>query len=125
NPSNIIVNENCDLRICDFDLARIDHRHMSGCGSTLYYCAPEVFLTWQRYGKEHDIWSTGCIFAEMLEGKPLFPGKDAINQYNIITQAIGIGTPPDDVIETICSEDSLPKRERVPFSQKLRTDDPD
>src|SRR5690606_25719627 len=51
---------------------------------------------------EVDIWSTGCIFAEMLEGRPLFPGKDHVNQFSIITELLG--TPPDDVIQTICSE---------------------
>jgi p38 MAP kinase len=51
---------------------------------------------------EVDIWSAGCIFAEMLEGKPLFPGKDHVNQFSIITELLG--TPPDDVISTICSE---------------------
>lgn len=77
-------------------------------------------LTWQKYDVAVDIWSTGCIFAEMLEGKPLFPGKDRalfhllgsdipintpaldVNQFSIITELLG--TPPDDVIETICSE---------------------
>jgi p38 MAP kinase len=38
----------------------------------------------------------------MLEGKPLFPGKDHVNQFSIITELLG--TPPDDVIQTICSE---------------------
>lgn len=33
-------------------------------------------MTWQKYDVAVDVWSTGCIFAEMLEGKPLFPGKD-------------------------------------------------
>jgi len=111
-----------------------------------------------------DIWSAGCIFAEMLEGRPLFPGKDHVNQFSIITELLG--TPPDEVIQTICSENvrrplssrpasqlvnsrrsglsfeqlaltlsnhrpqtlrfvqSLPKRERVPFSQKFRGADP-
>lgn len=63
-------------------------------------------LTWQKYDIEVDIWSAGCIFAEMLEGKPLFPGKDHVNQFSIITDLLG--TPPDDVIKTICSENVGP-----------------
>jgi len=126
-PSNILVNENCDLKICDFGLARIQDPQMTGYVSTRYYRAPEIMLTWQKYDVAVDIWSTGCIFAEMLEGKPLFPGKDHVNQFSIITELLG--TPPDDVIQTIASENtlrfvqSLPKRERVPFSEKLRCTD--
>lgn len=101
-PSNILINENCDLKICDFGLARIQDPQMTGYVSTRYYRAPEIMLTWQKYDVEVDIWSAGCIFAEMLEGKPLFPGKDHVNQFSIITELLG--TPPDDVIQTICSE---------------------
>jgi p38 MAP kinase len=101
-PSNILVNENCDLKICDFGLARIQDPQMTGYVSTRYYRAPEIMLTWQKYDVEVDIWSAGCIFAEMLEGKPLFPGKDHVNQFSIITELLG--TPPDDVINTIASE---------------------
>ena len=101
-PSNILVNENCDLKICDFGLARIQDAQMTGYVSTRYYRAPEIMLTWQKYDVEVDIWSAGCIFAEMLQGKPLFPGKDHVNQFSIITELLG--TPPDDVIQTICSE---------------------
>ena len=75
---------------------------MTGYVSTRYYRAPEIMLTWQKYDVEVDIWSAGCIFAEMLGGKPLFPGKDHVNQFSIITELLG--TPPDDVIQTICSE---------------------
>lgn len=74
---------------------------MTGYVSTRYYRAPEIMLTWQKYDVEVDLWSAGCIFAEMLEGKPLFPGKDHVNQFSIITELLG--TPPDDVIRTICS----------------------
>jgi p38 MAP kinase len=101
-PSNILVNENCDLKICDFGLARIQDPQMTGYVSTRYYRAPEIMLTWQKYDVEVDIWSAGCIFAEMLDGKPLFPGKDHVNQFSIITELLG--TPPDDVIHTIASE---------------------
>lgn len=101
-PSNILVNENCDLKICDFGLARIQDPQMTGYVSTRYYRAPEIMLTWQKYDVEVDIWSAGCIFAEMLEGKPLFPGKDHVHQFSIITELLG--TPPDDVIQTIGSE---------------------
>lgn len=77
-------------------------------------------LTWQKYDVAVDIWSAGCIFAEMLEGKPLFPGKDRtsgsrskkttsfsppyidVHQFSIITELLG--TPPEDVIKTIASE---------------------
>ncbi|PSS29768.1 hypothetical protein PHLCEN_2v2916 [Hermanssonia centrifuga] len=101
---------------------------MTGYVSTRYYRAPEIMLTWQKYDVAVDIWSAGCIFAEMLEGKPLFPGKDHVHQFSIITELLG--TPPEDVIQTIASENtlrfvqSLPKRERVPFNEKLHSNDP-
>ncbi|KAI1292761.1 MAPK protein hog1 [Mortierella claussenii] len=127
-PSNILVNENCDLKICDFGLARIQDPQMTGYVSTRYYRAPEIMLTWQKYDVAVDIWSVGCIFAEMLEGKPLFPGKDHVNQFSIITELLG--TPPDDVIKTIGSENtlrfvqSLPKREKIPLTTKFPNTDP-
>ena len=94
---------------------------MTGYVSTRYYRAPEIMLTWQKYDVAVDIWSAACIFAEMLEGKPLFPGKDRtcspsalpavhltshdhadVHQFSIITELLG--TPPEDVIQTIASE---------------------
>lgn len=102
---------------------------MTGYVSTRYYRAPEIMLTWQKYDVEVDIWSAGCIFAEMLEGKPLFPGKDHVHQFSIITELLG--SPPDDVIDTIGSENtlrfvkSLPHREPVPFASKFKNADPE
>ena len=102
---------------------------MTGYVSTRYYRAPEIMLTWQKYDVAVDVWSAGCIFSEMLEGKPLFPGKDHVHQFSIITELLG--TPPEEVINTICSENtlrfvqSLPKRERVPFTQRFPHTDPE
>ena len=102
---------------------------MTGYVSTRYYRAPEIMLTWQKYDTEVDIWSVGCIFAEMIEGKPLFPGKDHVHQFSIITELLG--SPPPDVIDTICSENtlkfvqSLPHKEAVPFTERFKGVDPD
>ena len=75
---------------------------MTGYVSTRYYRAPEIMLTWQKYDFKVDIWSTGCILAEMLQGKPLFPGKDHVHQFSIITELLG--SPSDDVVNSIASE---------------------
>ena len=74
-PSNILINENCDLKICDFGLARLQDPQMTGYVSTRYYRAPEIMLTWQKYDTEVDLWSVGCILAEMIEGNHYSPGK--------------------------------------------------
>ncbi|KAJ5102636.1 hypothetical protein N7532_003165 [Penicillium argentinense] len=124
-PSNILVNENCDLKICDFGLARVRESHMTGYVSTRYYRAPEIMLTWKRYNEKVDIWSVGCIFAEMILGKPLFPGKDHIDQFCVITQLLG--SPPDNLIANVTSSNtlnfvrSLPKRAQKPLSSLLPT----
>ncbi|PRQ71058.1 hypothetical protein AAT19DRAFT_10598 [Rhodotorula toruloides] len=119
-PCNILVNENCNLKICDFGLARLADPQMTGYVSTRYYRAPEIMLTWQKYDVAVDIWSAGDGHSS--------PGKDHVNQFSIITELLG--TPPEDVIQTICLENtlrfvqSLPKCERVPFAQKFRGADP-
>jgi p38 MAP kinase len=58
-------------------------------------------LNWQKYTHAMDIWSVGCILAEMYLGKVLFPGKDHISQFVIITQLLG--SPPEAVMDTVTS----------------------
>ncbi|KAL5003639.1 mitogen-activated protein kinase mpkC [Aspergillus recurvatus] len=103
-PGNLLINENCDLKICDFGLARVQEPQMTGYVSTRYYRAPEIMLTWQRYGNKVDLWSVGCILAEMLLGRPLFPGTDHINQFWLITDLLG--NPPDEVIDRITTNNT-------------------
>jgi p38 MAP kinase len=101
-PRNILINEKCDLKICDFGLARVQAPHMMGNVSTSYYQATEIMLAWKKYNEQVDIWSAGCIFAEMLQGKPLFPGQDHAGQFRVITEVLG--TPPGDVIAKITTQ---------------------
>lgn len=73
----------------------------------------------RRYTKALDIWSIGCIFAEMLGNKPLFPGKNYVDQLNRILQIVG--SPTDEDLAAIPNEKSrryvasLPKRPKIPW----------
>ncbi|KAJ5667024.1 CMGC/MAPK/P38 protein kinase [Penicillium longicatenatum] len=109
-PSNILIDENCDLKICDFGLARTLKLSMTGYVTTRYYRAPEIMLTWRNYGVEVDMWSSGCILAEMIEGSPLFPGKDHAHQFLIISDLLG--SIPPEVLPDICAQ-ALDFLERV------------
>jgi p38 MAP kinase len=93
-PENILINENCDLKISNFGLARVHEPQMTDYVSTRFYQAPEIMLAWQRYSEQVDIWSAGCIFAEMLQGKPLFTGRDHMDQLCAITELLG--TPDEE-----------------------------
>jgi p38 MAP kinase len=75
-PSNVLLDQDCLVQICDLGLARNTTSKMTGYVTTRYYRAPEIMLTWQLYDNAIDLWSIGCIFAEMFNAKVLFPGKD-------------------------------------------------
>eukprot|EP01059_Diplonema_ambulator_P016441 TRINITY_DN279_c0_g1_i1.p1 TRINITY_DN279_c0_g1~~TRINITY_DN279_c0_g1_i1.p1 ORF type:complete len:370 (+),score=103.94 TRINITY_DN279_c0_g1_i1:53-1162(+) len=91
-PANILVNRNCDLKICDFGLARGRSSHTQELTEyvvTRWYRAPEILLYCPEYGTGIDIWSAGCVVAEMVEKKPLWPGSDYINQITLIAETCG------------------------------------
>uniref|UniRef100_A0A8C2P4D7 mitogen-activated protein kinase n=1 Tax=Capra hircus TaxID=9925 RepID=A0A8C2P4D7_CAPHI len=101
-PSNVAVNEDCELRILDFGLARQADEEMTGYVATRWYRAPEIMLNWMHYSQTVDIWSVGCIMAELLQGKALFPGSDYIDQLKRIMEVVG--TPSPEVLAKISSE---------------------
>ncbi|XP_035875676.1 mitogen-activated protein kinase 11 isoform X5 [Phyllostomus discolor] len=101
-PSNVAVNEDCELRILDFGLARQAEEEMTGYVATRWYRAPEIMLNWMHYNQTVDIWSVGCIMAELLQGKALFPGSDYIDQLKRIMEVVG--TPSPEVLAKISSE---------------------
>eukprot|EP00929_Paragymnodinium_shiwhaense_P072531 TRINITY_DN36817_c0_g1_i1.p1 TRINITY_DN36817_c0_g1~~TRINITY_DN36817_c0_g1_i1.p1 ORF type:complete len:424 (+),score=95.83 TRINITY_DN36817_c0_g1_i1:248-1519(+) len=94
-PRNLLVNSNCDLKICDFGLARVRFADEEWvCPMTEYVCtrwyrAPEVLCSWTDYSVAIDIWSIGCILAEMLVRKPLFPGHNTQHQLDLIINILG------------------------------------
>ncbi|RUS31248.1 hypothetical protein BC938DRAFT_478184 [Jimgerdemannia flammicorona] len=127
-PGNLLVNADCDLKICDFGLARgyvdmpgADSGFMTEYVATRWYRAPEIMLSFQSYTKAIDMWSVGCIFAELLGGKPLFKGRDYVDQLNQILYVLG--TPDDPTLKRVGSERaqiyirSLQRFPKVPFSQ--------
>ncbi|KAJ7240831.1 mitogen-activated protein kinase [Mycena haematopus] len=89
--------------------------------ATRWYRAPEIMLTFKQYTKAIDVWSVGCILAEMLSGKPLFPGRDYHHQLTLILDVLG--TPTLDEFYAITTRRSrdyiraLPFRKRRPFAQ--------
>uniref|UniRef100_A0A8C1XFQ2 mitogen-activated protein kinase n=1 Tax=Cyprinus carpio TaxID=7962 RepID=A0A8C1XFQ2_CYPCA len=103
-PGNLAVNEDCELKILDFGLARLTDDEMTGYVATRWYRAPEIMLNWMHYNMTVDIWSVGCIMAELLTGRTLFPGTDHINQLQQIMRLTG--TPPDSLISRMPSHEA-------------------
>ncbi|XP_027873493.1 mitogen-activated protein kinase 14A [Xiphophorus couchianus] len=103
-PGNLAVNEDCELKILDFGLARHTDDEMTGYVATRWYRAPEIMLNWMHYNMTVDIWSVGCIMAELLTGKTLFPGSDHINQLQQIMRLTG--TPPAALINRMPSHEA-------------------
>ena len=102
-PSNLLVNANCDLKLCDFGLARACVAPEASSARALrlteyvvtrWYRAPELLLSCPSYSQSVDVWSAGCILAELLGRRPLFPGRDYIQQLNL--QLRVLGTPREE-----------------------------
>ncbi|GLT60355.1 hypothetical protein SLA2020_331240 [Shorea laevis] len=134
-PKNILANADCKLKICDFGLARVSFNDAPSAifwtdyVATRWYRAPELCGSFfSKYTPAIDIWSIGCIFAEMLSGKPLFPGKNVVHQLDLMTDFLG--TPPPEAISRIRNEkarrylSNMRKKQPVPFSQKFPDADP-
>jgi mitogen-activated protein kinase 1/3 len=131
-PSNILLNGDCRAKICDFGLARGLPEKESASKLTEYvvtrwYRAPEVICS-DDYDARIDVWSVGCILAELHGRKPLFRGHDYVEQINLILDVLG--TPPEEDLKFVTNRDaleyllSLKKREKVQFSKIYPTANP-
>ena len=118
-PRNLLVNSNCDLKICDFGLARANipyqrmhAQQMTDYVATRWYRAPEVLISSKNYTTAMDMWSVGCIFGELLIRKPILPGTEMNHQLDLITTLIG--SPSDDDINAISNKKAREKLIRMP-----------
>eukprot|EP00658_Telonema_sp_P-2_P064841 TRINITY_DN5420_c0_g1_i1.p1 TRINITY_DN5420_c0_g1~~TRINITY_DN5420_c0_g1_i1.p1 ORF type:complete len:281 (+),score=75.67 TRINITY_DN5420_c0_g1_i1:177-1019(+) len=104
-PANLLVQLNCDLKICDFGLARTCYTggdpdkqgdvEMTEYVCTRWYRPPELLAMNKHYDHTVDVWAAGCIFAELYNRKPLFPGEDYVLQMKMVCEAIGSPTPEE------------------------------
>ena len=107
-PSNILINSDSFIKVCDFGLARCTTSAigkdviMTDYVATRWYRAPEILLGSTRYGVQADMWSIGCIFGELLGGKPMFPGTSTLSQINKVLEVTG--KPSKEDIASINSE---------------------
>ncbi|VDN30824.1 unnamed protein product [Cylicostephanus goldi] len=120
--------------ICDFGLARVSDPRTDHTGflteyvATRWYRAPEVMLNSKGYTKSMDVWSVGCILAEMLNNRPLFPGKHYLDQLNLILAVVG--SPSEEDLQCIMNEKarsylkSLPQRPKQQWSALYPDADP-
>lgn len=99
-PSNILVNSDCELKICDFGMARgfassDELDDLTDYVVTRWWRAPEVVLTPSKYTQAVDLWSVGCILGELMKRVPIFRGKDHLDQLNRIFNVIGTPSQVD------------------------------
>ncbi|KAF5843433.1 kinase-like domain-containing protein [Dunaliella salina] len=133
-PQNILVNADCTLKICDLGLARTASAEDSSefwtdYVATRWYRAPELCGSFSAaYTPQVDIWSIGCIFAEMLLRRPLFMGRDVVHQLQLITDVMG--TPPPESIAKVHNPKaraflaSMPKKSGISLQRVLHKTEP-
>lgn len=92
-PDNILISSEGKIILTDFDLCRQESKGkddpMTRTAVTLYYRAPELFFGDSYYGNKIDIWSIGCVFAELITGKPLFKANNELGTLSNIIETIG------------------------------------
>ena len=96
--------------------------------ATRWYRAPEIMVNSKGYNKSIDIWAVGCILAEMISNRPIFPGKHYLDQLNHIMGVLG--SPTQEDLASIlndkarCYLASLPFRPKIPFTKVYPQADP-
>ena len=103
-PENLLIDENMQLKLCDFGFARkitLDEKNnnidaMTDYVATRWYRSPELLLSNGIYGPEVDYWAIGCIMGELADGNPMFPGENEVDQLECIIKVLG--NLPQDLV---------------------------
>ena len=96
-PENLLIDENLNLKLCDFGFARKvklnknnnNINEMTDYVATRWYRSPELLLSGGIYGPDVDYWAVGCIMGELADGNPMFPGENETDQINCIINVLG------------------------------------
>ncbi|PAV65546.1 hypothetical protein WR25_00825 isoform D [Diploscapter pachys] len=120
-PSNIAINADCTLKVLDFGLARrmVHDSQMTSYVVTRNYRAPEI-IGELGYDNKMDVWSIGCIVAEMIIRRVLFPGENSLDQWRQILSILG--APKKEFFDRYgiqISENQLEMRTAVPFEEVI------
>lgn len=105
-PSNLLINSDATIKLCDFGLARaVDYDNetdeLTDYVATRWYRAPEILFGSNSYDFSVDMWAAGCILAELVSGRPLFPGSSTMDQIERIVAFTG--HPSEEQIESMGS----------------------
>ena len=130
-PSNVLINEDCTVKLCDFGMSRgikEENALLTEYVVTRYYRAPEVMLSSHHYTKKIDVWSIGCAFAELLSKKFMFPGENYIAQIKLIIDVLGTQDVKDlDFISNSSAKNFVMQFQNIPkknFSDILKCENP-
>jgi mitogen-activated protein kinase 1/3 len=131
-PSNVLINEDCTVKLCDFGMSRgikEENILLTEYVVTRYYRAPEVMLSSHHYTKKIDVWSVGCAFAELISKKFLFPGENYIAQIKLIIEVLGTQDIKDlDFISNSSAKNFVMQFQGIPkkdFNKILKSKNPD
>jgi mitogen-activated protein kinase 15 len=137
-PSNLLLNSDCLVKVCDFGLARTmdgatgafnQRVALTDYVATRWYRAPEILMGSHAYTKAVDTWSIGCVLGEMMLGKPIFPGSSTLNQLERIVEVTGkpdragLASMKSSYAKTMI--DSLPNVKRKSLTELLPKADRD
>lgn len=120
-PQNLLINpETGELKLCDFGSAKILNPNEPNVSyiCSRYYRAPELIFGATNYTTKIDVWSAGCVMAELILGQPLFPGDSGIDQLVEIIKILG--TPSKDQIKNMNSnytEHKFPQIKPIPLTK--------